>query len=118
MVDLVVMEGLEHLEVLGEMETQELLVQLEELDPQDDLEAQEQLVHLVHLGLQEEQVIVNLPFAQLRIDKGYRRGALHLARRFITMIDVIVYYIYTESVYFSLFNDVYMILIDQHLREL
>ena len=28
--------------------------------------------------------------ARLRIDKGYLRGALHLARRFKTMIDVII----------------------------
>ena len=41
----------------------------------------------------------------LRIDKGYQRGALYLARRFITMIDVIVCYSYSERVYFSLFND-------------
>ena len=44
----------------------------------------------------------------LRIDKGYRRGALYLACRFLTMIDVIVYYSYSERVYFSLFNDVYI----------
>ena len=54
----------------------------------------------------------------LRIDKGYQRGALNLARRFKTMIDVIIYYRYSERVYFSLFNDVYLILIDQDLREL
>ena len=34
------------------------------------------------------------------------------------MIDVIVYYIYSERVYFSLFNDVYISMIGQHLREL
>ena len=55
---------------------------------------------------------------QLRIDRGYQRGALNLARRFKTMIDVIIYYRYSERVYFSLFNDVYLILIDQDLREL
>ena len=50
--------------------------------------------------------------------KGYPRGALHLARRLITMIGAIVYYSFSERVYFSLFNDVYIILIGQHLREL
>ena len=56
----------------------------------------------------------------LRIDKGYLRGALHLARRFKTMIDVIIYYRYSERVYFSLFNDIYLVLIYwyQDLREL
>ena len=49
-----------------------------------------------------------------RIDKGYRRGALDLARQFITMIDVIVYYRCSERVYCSLFNDVYIILIGQY----
>ena len=48
---------------------------------------------------------------ELRIDKGYQRGALNLARRFIS-------YRYSERIYFSLFNDVYLILIDQDLREL
>ena len=54
----------------------------------------------------------------LRIDKGYQRGALNLARLFKTMIDVIIYYRYSKRVYFSLFNDVYLILIDHDLREL
>ena len=54
----------------------------------------------------------------LRIDKGYQRGALNLSRRFKTIIDVIIYYRYSERVYFSLFNDAYLILIDQDLREL
>ena len=45
----------------------------------------------------------------LRIDKGYQRSALNLARQFKTMIDVIIYYRYSERVYFSLFNDVYLI---------
>ena len=54
----------------------------------------------------------------LRIDKGYQRGALNLARLFKTMIDVIIYYRYSKMVYFSLFNDVYLILIDHDLREL
>ena len=53
----------------------------------------------------------------LWIDKGYQRGALNLARQFKTMIDVIIYYRYSEMVYFSLFNDVYLILIDHDLRE-
>ena len=52
------------------------------------------------------------------MDKGYWRGALYLARRFITMIDVTVYYSHSERVYHSLFNYVYIILIGQHLREL
>ena len=34
------------------------------------------------------------------------------------MIDVNIYYRYSERVYFSLLNDVYLILIDQDLREL
>ena len=57
-------------------------------------------------------------FCYLRIDKGYLRGALYLVRRFITMIGIIVYYTYSERAYFSLFNDVYIILIGQHFREL
>ena len=47
----------------------------------------------------------------LRIDKGYRRSAMDLARRFITMMDAIVNYSYSDRVHFSLFNDVYIILI-------
>ena len=41
--------------------------------------------------------------SNLRIEKGYLRGALYLARRFITMTDVIVYYSYFERVYFYRF---------------
>ena len=52
----------------------------------------------------------------LRIDKGYLRGVLDLLRQSITMIVIIVYYSYTERVYFSLINDVYLILICQDLR--
>ena len=44
-------------------------------------------------------------YTSLRIDKGYLRGALYLVRLFITMIGIIVYYSYSERVYFSLFND-------------
>ena len=40
----------------------------------------------------------------LRIDKGYLRGALNLERRFTTVIGVLVYYIYSERTYLSLFN--------------
>ena len=54
----------------------------------------------------------------LRIDKGYPRGALHLVRQLITIIGPIVYYSFSERVYISLFNDVCIILIGQHLREL
>ena len=35
------------------------------------------------------------------------RGALNLERRFIDVIGVIVYYIYSGRAYFSLFNDAY-----------
>ena len=56
--------------------------------------------------------------SDLRIDKGYQRGALNLARQFKTRLDVIIYYRYSEWVYFSLFNDIYLILIYQDLREL
>ena len=50
---------------------------------------------------------------EYRISEG-RRGALYLVRRFITMLGIIVYYSYSERVYFSLFNDVYIILIGQN----
>ena len=55
---------------------------------------------------------------KLRIDKGYQRGALHLVCRLITMIGTIVYYSFSEKSFFSLFNELYIILIGQHLREL
>ena len=38
--------------------------------------------------------------------------------RSITIIGVIVYYSYCKRLYFSLFNDVYIILIGRHSRKL
>ena len=49
----------------------------------------------------------SLPKRLLRIDKGCLRGALYLVRQLLTMIVVILYYSYSERVYFSLFNDVH-----------
>ena len=54
----------------------------------------------------------------LRIDKGYLRGARILERRFITVIGVLVNNTYSERAYFSLFNDVYIILIGKYFRKL
>ena len=51
--------------------------------------------------------LTSIQMLLLRIDKGYRRVVLDLARQFITMMDVILYYSYPERVYFSLFNDLY-----------
>ena len=58
------------------------------------------------------------PDPLLRIDKWYQRVALHLVCRLITMKGTIVYYSFSERVYFSLFHEIYIILIGQHLREL
>ena len=55
---------------------------------------------------------------QLRIDKGYLRGARNLECRFITVIGVFVNNTYSERAYFSLFNDVYIILIGKYFRKL
>ena len=54
----------------------------------------------------------------LRIDKGYQRGALHLVCRLITMTGTIVYYSLPERAYFSLFNEICIILIGQQVKEL
>ena len=70
-----------------------------------------------YLPLKADVTFVPRVAIVLRIDKGYGRGVLYLARRFIPMIDVIVYYSYSERVYFSLFNDVYTILIGQHFKD-
>ena len=56
--------------------------------------------------------------SDLRIDKGYLRAALNLVCQFTTMKVVIVYYRYSERVYFTLFDDVYVIIIGQYLRKL
>ena len=57
---------------------------------------------------------ISTTFAVMWIDKGYQRGALHLVCRLITMIGTIVYYSLSERAYFSLFNEIYIILIGQH----
>ena len=54
----------------------------------------------------------------LRIDKGYQRGALNLERPFITVIGVLANYRYSERAFFSLFNDVDIILIGKYSRKL
>ena len=54
----------------------------------------------------------------LRIDKGYLRVRWILVRHFTTIIAVIAYYIYSERIYFSLFNGISVILIDQSLKTL
>ena len=57
-------------------------------------------------------------FSKLTGRKGYQRGALHLVCRLITMIGTIAYYSFSKRAYFFLFNEIYIILIGRHLREL